>query len=366
MHTLQNVKISRDTDRWEAEIRAEIPTDMMTKYREVAIKEIQKTAKLDGFRPGKAPEDRIVAVYGEPQILRLAVEHAIEKELPELLAKENVPIVEAPRVSTEQPSLETPVVFTARAALAPEITLPDYKRIAKKHQEEKEDTAVSDEEHAQALAHLRRERIRIDKIESGTEPQKAAAESKAIEEKDLPELDDTFVQSLGYENVAAFSDALRSNIKTEKELRVREKRRAAILDEIIKGAKISYPKSLLEYELDDMEGRLRDDLSRVGQTIEAYLNEVKKTREELRDSWKDAADKRAKVRLMLAEIARQEKLEPKRDVLEHELEHAKAHYPKADPENLRAHIAHALRNEMTLRFLEGNTEKVGHTAHDHA
>jgi hypothetical protein len=25
-----------------------------------------------------------------------------------------------------------------------------------------------------------------------------------------------------------------------------------------------------------------------------------------------------------------------------------------------------MRNEMTLRFLEGNTEKVGHTAHDHA
>jgi len=39
-----------------------------------ALKELQKTAKMDGFRPGKVPLDRIIAVYGEPQIVRLAAE----------------------------------------------------------------------------------------------------------------------------------------------------------------------------------------------------------------------------------------------------------------------------------------------------
>jgi FKBP-type peptidyl-prolyl cis-trans isomerase (trigger factor) len=364
-HSFSNIKISRDTDRWETEIRGEIPVETLTKYREVALKEIQKTAKLDGFRPGHAPMDRIVALYGESQVLRLAVEHAIEHELPELLAEEKLPIVEAPRVTTDTPTLEKPVVFTARAALAPEIALADYKKISRKHTETKEDTSVSDDEHTQALSHLRRERVRIDKIESGTEPQKAAEEAKAIEDKDLPELDDTFVQTLGYENLAAFSDALRNNIKTEKEMRATEKRRAGILDDMVKDSKISYPVSLREFELDEMESRLKDDLSRIGQTLDSYLMETKKTREELLESWKDAADKRAKVRLILAEISRQEKIEPEPAVLEHELEHAKQHYPKADPENLRAHIAHALRNEMTLRFLEGNTEPVGHSSHDH-
>ncbi len=365
-HSFQNVQVSRDTDRWEAEIKAEIPVETLTKYRGVALKEIQKTAKLDGFRPGKAPEDRILAIYGEAQVLRHAVEHAIEHELPELLADEKLPIVEAPRVTTDTPTLEKAVTFTARAALAPEIKLGDYKAIAKKHTDTKEDTSVSDAEHTEALTHLRRERARIDKIESGTEPQKAAEETKALAETDLPELDDTFVQTLGYENTAAFSAALRNNIQTEKEMRASEKRRAGILDDMVKDSTISYPISLRLFELDEMEARLKDDLTRIGQTIEGYLKETGKTREALLESWQDAADKRAKVRLILAEIARQEKIEPPLPELEHELEHARQHYPQADPENLRAHIAHAMRNEMTLRFLEGNPEPVGHTAHAHS
>lgn len=365
-HSFENVKVTRDTDRWETEIRAEIPVAVLTRYRGVALKDIQKTAKLDGFRPGKAPEDRILAVYGEAQILRHAVEHAIENELPLLLASEKLPIVEAPRVTTDTPTLDKPVTFTARAALAPEITLGDYKSIAQKHTDTKEDTSVSDAEHTEALTHLRRERARIDRIESGTEPQKAAEETKALAETDLPELDDTFVQTLGYENTAAFSTALRNNIQTEKEMRASEKRRAGILDDMVKDSKISYPISLRVFELDEMESRLKDDLSRVGQTIEQYLAEAKKTREELFESWKDAADKRAKVRLILSDIARQENINPPAPELEHELEHARQHYPQADPENLRAHISHAMRNEMTLRFLEGNPEPVGHTASSHS
>ncbi|MCE9541529.1 hypothetical protein K8R03_03155 [Candidatus Kaiserbacteria bacterium] len=362
---LQNVKTSRDDERWEAEVRAEIPADVLLKYRAEALKEIQKTAKLDGFRPGKAPEDRIVQVYGEATIMRHAAETAIQHELPELLAKENLLIVEAPKVTTDTPESGKPLVFTARAALAPEITLPDYKAIGKKHSEIKEDTTVTDEEHAQALMHLRRERARIDKIESGTEPQKAAEESKAMEEKDLPELDDAFVQSLGIESAEKFTETVRSNIKTEKEMRAMEKRRASILDELVKNSTVRFPATLREYELDDMEARLKDDLSRIGQSLESYFAETKKTREEVRASWKDAADNRAKVRLVLAEIARKENIEPDEASLMHELEHAKEHYPQADPEALRAHIAHAMKNEMTLRMLEGNEEKVGHTAHDH-
>ncbi len=366
MASLINVKITRDDARWETEIKAEIPADALLKYRDTALKDIQKAAKLDGFRPGNAPIERIVQVYGESAIMRAAAEAAIEHELPELLAKEQVMIVETPRVTTDTPESGKPLVFTARAALAPEIKLPDYKAIAQKHAEIKEDTSVTDDEHTQALTHLRRERARIDKVETGTEPQKAAEESKAMDEKDLPELDDAFVQSLGIESAEKFIETVRKNLQTEKQTRAMEKRRAGILDELAKESSVSYPASLREYELEDMEARLKDDLSRIGQTIEGYYAEAKKTREEVRASWHDAADNRAKVRLILAEIARKENILPEPAALDHELEHAKEHYPKADPDALRAHIAHAMKNEMTLRFLEGNTEKVGHTGHDHS
>lgn len=362
---LQNVKVSRDDKAWEIEVKAEIPAEALVYYRGAALKEIQKTAKLDGFRPGKAPLDRIVQVYGEATILREAVQTAIQLELPELLAAEKVLIIESPRVTTDAPETGKAVTFTARAALAPSIELPDYKKIAKKHVDAKEAVVVTDEEHMQALTHLRRERARIDKIEAGTDAQKAAEESRAADVKDLPELDDAFVQSLGYESAEKFTQVLRANIVTEKEMQAKERVRALILDELVKDAKISYPAALREYELDDMEARLKDDLTRVGQTLEAYLAQTKKTLEQIRTEWKDAADKRAKVRLILAEVARKESIEPEEKALEHELEHAKKHYAQADPIALRAHIAHAMRNDATLRMLEGDTTPVQHSREGH-
>jgi len=351
-HQATNVKVSRDKERWETEISAEIPADVLLKYRDEALKEMQREAKVDGFRQGKAPVERIVQIYGEPAILRHAAEHAIEHELPEILAAEKLPIVETPRVTTDSPESGKPLKFVARAALAPEIVLPDYKKIARKRVAEKEGSEVTDEEHAQALIHIRRERARIDKIESGVGPEKAAEEARALAEADLPALDDQFVQTLGYENAEKFSETLRSNIRSEKVLRANEKVRAAILEDLAKDSTIRYPALLLDYELDDMEARLKEDVSRMGQTFESFLAQQKKSREELRASWKEAADKRAKIRLILSEIARKESLEPKPEDVEHEITHAKEHYPSADLNALRAHITHAMRNDVTLKFLE--------------
>ncbi len=353
---LQNVKVTRDESAWEVEVKAEIPADVLTRYRTEALKEIQGSAKLDGFRPGKAPEERIVQVYGEPAILREAAHHAIAHELPELFATEKLLIIESPRVETEVPEAGKPLVFKARAALAPSVELPDYKKIARKFPPVSADeTSVSDDEHTQAMTHLRRERARIGKMEMGTEAQKAAEESRAIKEEELPALDDAFVQSLGYETADKFSEALRANIKTEKEIQAAEKRRAGILDAMVKDSTIFYPVALREYELDDMESRIKEDITSAGQTFEGYLTQAKKTREELRAGWRNAADKRVKVHLILAEIARREKIEPEEKALAHELELARKRYPAADAAALRAHIAHAMRNDAVLKFLESVT-----------
>lgn len=364
MSDATNVKVSRDETAWEVELKAELPPEVLLKHRATALKNIQKTAKLDGFRPGKAPEEAIVRVYGESAIMRAAAEEAIQEELPILLAKQDFVIVDTPRVTTDEPQAGKPLSFSARAALAPDIELADYKKISEKHKATVEDIEVSDKEHQDALTHLRRERHRIDKVESGTEPQKAAEESRAVEEKDLPELDDAFVQSLGYPDVATFSTAVRTNIGNEKKMRAQEKKRAAILDELVKDSKVKYPQALLNYELDDMEARMTDDLARIGQTFESYLAQSKKTREELRETWKEGADKRAKVRLILGKIAQVEKLDPEEKDVEHELGHAREHYKDANPVALRAHIVHMMRNELTLRYLEGNTEPLSH-GHQH-
>ncbi len=349
--------VSRDEKRWELILTGEIVAENIALHRAHVLTELVKDAHLPGFRPGKAPEDQVVKAVGEAVVLQRTIEHAIHHELPEILAKEDARIVASPQVTVEKapssfPATE-PIVFTARAPLAPEVKLPDYKKIAAKHNKEKEEVEVTDDEHKETLNHLKRERARITKVELGLTPQEAMEQARAMEEKDLPALDDEFVKSLGYESAEKFTEAVRNNIKSEKELREVEKRRAGMLDEIVKEAKINYPALLLNYELDDMEARMQDDIQRMGLTMEKYLTETKKTREEIRESWHEAADNRAKMRLVLSQIAQDEKIDFDPERFEKELAHAKQHYQNADDASLRAHISHAMRNEAVITWLEG-------------
>lgn len=350
--SVQNVRVSRNEEKWEAELSGEISPESLDEHRKHVLQELSRTVELKGFRRGHVPEGVLIQNLGNEEIARRTAEHAVRHELPELFAKEKLNIVDAPQVSIEPLTATKPLIFKARAPLAPEVELSDYKKIAADLNAKRETVSVSDDEHRETVMHLRRERARIEKVEAGTSPQEAADHARTAEEKDLPELNDEFVKTLGYENAADFSDKLREHIRNEKELQERNKRRAALIDALVADSRIRYPAILQEYELDEMESRLISDVERLGRTFEAYLGEVKKTRDELRAEWRDAADKRAKIRLVLAEIARKEHIEEDRETLEHEFEHAKKHYPSASPDALRAHLAHALRNEAVLQRLE--------------
>ena len=350
-----NIKVARDETRWEVEVSAQIPPESLAEHRSHTIHELTSRVTIPGFRPGHATESAILKHFGEQAILQETAEHAVRHELPELLAKEAVNIVAAPKVSVESPIAGQPVKFIARAPLAPEIKLADYKKIATKINKTKEQQEITDDEHAAALVHLRRERARIEHIETGLEPEKAAEEVKKIADADLPLLDDAFVQSLGYSDAAKFTSEIRTNMLKEKEGRDLEKRRAALLQELVKGSTIKYPAILKEFELDDMEARMAGDLERMGSTIEKYLVQTKKSKAEIRTEWDASADERAKVRLVLGDIARQEKIEADSERLASEVKHAKEHYKDADENALRAHIQHSLRNEAVINWLESQS-----------
>lgn len=355
MSDVHNVKVTRDDERWELEISAEIPPEKIAYFRSHVLKDMGKEAEIKGFRKGHVPEDALVRHVGEPAILQATAEDAVKHVIPELLAKENANIVEAPRVAIETLEPGKPVKFVARAPLAPDVTLPDYEKIACGINAKREAVVVSDDEHKDTLTHLRRERARIDKIEAGTDHKQAAEEAHKMDEKDLPALDDAFVKTIGYDTVDVFTEKLREHLKNEKEMRAKSEHRAKILDALEKDATIKMPAILVEYELDDMEARFGDDLARMGKTFENYLTETKKTREDVRKEWTDAAKKRSHIRLILSRIAQKENIEPNAELLAHELERAQKQYPQSSPESLRSHIVHALRNESVLDWLEART-----------
>lgn len=352
MSHVQNVKVTRDENRWELEITAEIPHTSLEHFRAHVLKDMAKEAEIKGFRKGHVPEEALIRHVGEESLFHATAEDAVKHVIPEILAKEQANIVEAPRVSIEKLEKGKAVTFSARAPLAPEVILPDYARIAADLNKGKPAVTVTDDEHKETVTHFRRERARIERIESGTSPEKAGEEARALPEKDLPELDDAFTKTIGYDTVDAFTEKIREHLKNEKELRVKSEHRAKILDAIEKDSTVHMPQVMVEYEIADMEARFGDDLERMGKTMEHYLAETKKKREELHNEWIPSAQKRGRIRLILSRIAQKENIEPSETILTQEIERAKKHYPESSPDVLRAHIIHALRNEAVLDWLE--------------
>jgi len=73
----------------------------------------------------------------------------------------------------------------------------------------------------------------------------------------------------------------------------------------------------------------------------------------LRKEWRTDAEKRAKLQLVLSEIAKKEGIIPDLNRLEMEIKHLKEHYPDADENTVRSYVAAQMTNEKVFELLEG-------------
>jgi trigger factor len=350
-HNCINVSITKDEKKSEIELKAEIPLEQVDLYRKRALTELGKEVKISGFRSGKVPENVLLKNIGEGKLLERTANIALSEELPLLLATEKIPAIAAPAVSITKLAPGNPIEFTAKIAVMPEVVLADYKKIAIDKNSKKESVSVSDEDVEETITHLRRERAKIEKIESGTEPAKATEEAQNMQTLELPGLDNSFVQSLGYKDSEDFKVKLKENIKKEKEMHENEKTRVETIEELVEKSTIPVPDVLVSHEIDKMEAQMDSDLSRSGTNLEDYLKQANKTREEVRGDWKEAAGKRAKMQLALAEIAKVENISADKEALEKYVEHAKEHHKDANEMNVRAYYEQSLRNEAVLNWL---------------
>lgn len=138
------------TNECNHELKVEIPADEVSKEFEKTLKSFINSAKIKGFRPGRAPKDVVKNMYyseiKESLINSLAPE-VIKKELNKLKV---VPVT--PPVITDV-SFEdgNPLKLTAHYELWPEFKLPEYKKI----KIEKKIKSVSDKDVNKSLEELR-------------------------------------------------------------------------------------------------------------------------------------------------------------------------------------------------------------------
>ena len=138
----------------------------------------------------------------------------------------------------------------------------------------------------------------------------------------------------------------------EKENQAREETRLKIIEEIIKESKIDLPEILAEIELDKIFYKMESDITQMGLKFEDYLKHLNKTREDLVKEVRPDAEKKAKLGLILNEIAKIEKLIPDPEQVSKEVAQILEHYKDADPERAKIHAENVLTNEKVFILLE--------------
>lgn len=131
-----------------------------------AFEKLNKKAKIDGFRPGKAPRSMYEKQYGKQDILFEAADMAIKKEYDRLLDCEKVMPVIEPKVDLvkcDEKELEVKFVFVTE----PKVTLGEYTNLGIK----KEKVKVTKEEIKERIDSLLNDyadiQVKDGKIEDG-------------------------------------------------------------------------------------------------------------------------------------------------------------------------------------------------------
>jgi FKBP-type peptidyl-prolyl cis-trans isomerase (trigger factor) len=341
----------------EVEIEGELEAPLFESYFTRALKKIGENMELDGFRKGKIPEAVLLSNIPEIRILEEMAELALGEYYPKIISgetgSEKIDAISRPEISITKLARNNPLGFKIKTAVLPEIKLPDYKATAQKIiadiTDVEKNIAVSAEDIENTIMDIRKSRAPKKHITEGEEHN----QNEEIANDELPEFNDEFVQALGpFKNIEDFKIKLKENIKLEKENQQKEKTRLKIIEKIIDESVMDTPEILVEIELDKILYRMESDITAMGLKFEDYLKNLNKNVEDLKKDFRNDAEKKAKLGLILNEIAKMENIIADEEEIAREVAHILEHYKDADPERAHMHAENVLTNEKIFQFLE--------------
>jgi len=358
---LKNISVEKQEGS-AVKITGEIPFEYLAKHRDAAVKHLGKDIEIDGFRKGNIPEKVLVDRVGEGPILEEMAHRALQEAYPAIIEAHDIDVIGHPQISLTKLAMDNPLGFTVMVATVPKIKLPDYKKIAADINKDKESAEVTDEDVETQIKDILRQKTAYERLQKKAEQAKEGAEAPTdepdgeVKDDELPELTDDLVKTLGqpgqFETVEDFKAKMREHLTIQKKQEVESAHRAKITDAIVEKSEMDLPKVLIDAEIAQMFGQMEQDLTRAGLKIEDYLNHMKKTREDLVNEWKPSAEKRAKLQLVLNEIAKKEETKPDETELKNQTDALIAQYKDADETRVRTYVASVLTNEAVMKMLE--------------
>lgn len=338
-------------EKSQVKISGDIPYEELLNERGAAIKKLGRTVKIDGFRAGHIPEAVLVKHIGEMAVLMEMAERAIAHFYPHIIEAHKLDTIGYPQVEITKIAPNNPLGFTAVVTVIPEITLPDYQKIAKDINKAQESETVTDEEVETKIKDVLRQKAAYERLQKKANPDEKPIEN--IDELEIPELTDEVAKTLGdFKDVSDFKAKLREHLEIEKKQEVKTNHRVKLTDAIIDATTIDTPQILIDSEINQMFAQMEEDLKRSNLTMEAYLAHIKKTKEEIIKEWTPSAERRAKLQLILNKLAQTEKIKADEKLVEKQVKEIKTMYKDAQIDRVYTYVYTLLTNEAVLVHLE--------------
>ncbi len=304
----------------ELEINFELDEIEFVGFIDKALEHLKGHVKMDGFRKGHVPKEMVEKKVGQENLLMEAGDLAVKDAYTKFVIEQKLEPIGEPEVKITKIAKGSPLLFTAKVSVLPDIELPDYKKIV--GEIKGLEISVEPKEIDEALIYLQKSRAKFSQIDRAAENKdfveieytneninsgkvvkdrfilgeggfmkdfednvlgmKAGDEKEftakfpdnapnnlagkessfkvkmlSVQKMELQEINDEFAKSLGmFDSLVKLKENLLGGITLEKKEAELQRKRGEILQKISEKIKFELPEKMVEYE----QKRLLEDL----------------------------------------------------------------------------------------------------------
>ena len=184
-----------------------------------------------------------------------------------------------------------------------------------------------------------------------------------IKKKELPKIDDEFAKDVSeFDTISELKNSIKEKLDTENADRAKYETEEEAIKVVCDNTKLDIPSGMVELEIDNMMKDMETRLSYQGLTLNQYFQMMNRTETEVRESFKDQAEKSIKSRLVLEAIVKAENFEVTPEEVSEKIKEMASQYGRkeeelAENEQLKEYIENNLKTQKAIEFIVKNAKK---------
>ena len=144
---------------------------------------------------------------------------------------------------------------------------------------------------------------------------------KAIQEKDVPALDDEFAKDVSeFDTLEEYRKDLTEKMTKSAQQRDDYAFENDVIEKVTENATVDIPAAMVEERVDERINEFAMNMRRQGLDMDTYMKYTGQTMDAMRETLKEGAEKDVKTRLVLEAICDAEKIEPTKEEVDAEIE----------------------------------------------